>query len=62
MQYSITPEIAMAIQKGELDYAHLLCEFESAHNHDNTPVSVDNLNENQKHGYDNLVRRLRDAA
>lgn len=62
MKRSLTPEIAMAIQKGEVNYAHLLCEFESVRASDNVAVHVDNLNKNQKLGYENLVRRLRDAA
>lgn len=62
MKHLITPEIAMAIRKGERDYAHLLCDMEIEQAPKMTAVTVDNLNENQKRGYDNLVRRLRNAA
>ncbi len=62
MKHSITPEIAMAIQKGERDYAHLLCDMELVGVPETTALTVNKLSANQMHGYDNLVRRLRDAA
>ena len=62
MEHQITPEIAMAIQKGERDYAYLLSGMELVRPAKDDFVHVDNLSANQKLGYDNLERRLRDAA
>ena len=62
MGHQITHEIAMAIRKGEHSYAQLLCDMEIEQAPKITTVHVDNLNDNQKLGYDNLVRRLRGAA
>jgi len=62
MKHSLTHEIAMAIRKGEHNYAQLLFDMEIEQPLKAGIVTVDNLNENQKQGYDDLVRRLRDAA
>lgn len=59
---TIDREIVAAYLRGERELIELLEDAISVRNLDNTPVSVDNLNENQRRGYDNLVRRLRDAA
>ena len=62
MKHSLTPEVAMAIQKGERDYAHLLYDMELVREPKTGIVTIDNLSDNQRHGYENLERRLRDAV
>ena len=62
MGQQITPEIAMAIQKGERDYANLLSDMDLVRPLKTGAVHVNNLNANQKLGYDNLERRLRGAV
>jgi len=62
MKHLLTPEIAMALQKGECDYAHLLCDMEIEQAPKIAIVTVANLSDNQKLGYDNLERRLRNAC
>jgi len=62
MKHLLTNEIAMAIQKGERDYAQLLRDIEIEQAPKITTVHVDNLNKNQKQGYANLERRLRGAT
>lgn len=43
--------------RGEGDLADVLKDFELSRS--NEPAHINNLNENLKHGYDNLERRLR---
>jgi len=62
MGQQITHEIAMAIRKGEHNYAQLLFDMGIEQTPKTTVVHVDNLSDNQKLGYDNLERRLRGAA
>jgi len=62
MGQQITHEIAMAIRKGENNYAQLLFDMGIEQAPKIATVHVDNLSDNQKLGYDNLERRLRDAA
>jgi len=62
MNHSLTPEIAMAIQKGENNYAQLLFDMEIEQPLKTGIITVADLSDNQKLGYDNLERRLRGAA
>jgi len=59
MEYSITPEIAMAIRKGENNYAQLLFDMGIEQAPKIAAVHVDNLSANQKLGCDHVERRLR---
>jgi len=58
----ITPEVAMAIQKGERDYAHLLCDMEIEQAPKVITIPVNKFNENKKQAYDYLERELRNAC
>lgn len=62
MEHQITPEIAQAILKGERDYAATLSGMELARTEKTNVVHVDNLNENQRLGFDQYVRRIRGAS
>jgi len=62
MGQQITHEIAMAIQKGEHNYAQLLFDMEIEQAPKIAIVTVANLSDNQKLGYDNFERRLRGTA
>ena len=62
MKHSLTPEVAQAIARGELDYAETLHDMGLVRTADNVPMRPYTLNANQVEARNFIIRRLRNAA
>jgi len=62
MKQALTQEVAMAIQKGDLDYARLLADMDFVRTNHCDPVRSKVMTKNQIEGHNFLIRKLRNPV